>query len=192
MVGVTGADEDCSFPRLAVEMATGNSEVRALRAKVAQLRGQVAERDRVIAAQREENAELRGQLALVLERVAELEARLGKNPRNSDKPPSSEGYEKPAPRSRRRRTNRPSGGQPGHQGQTLSQVAQPDEQLSHSPQACSGCGDSLADAEVASTEARQVFDLPQIRLEVIEHLLEYRRCACGVTTRAKAPAGVAG
>jgi transposase len=43
---------------------------------------------------------------------------------------------------------------------TLRQVQIPDEVLVHEPVACAGCGLSLADAPVVSTEARQVFDLP--------------------------------
>ncbi len=122
--------------------------------------------------------------------IAELRARLGQSPRNSSKPPSSEGYEKPAPKSRRKKTGRPSGGQPGHEGRTLSQVASPDEVLVHEPLVCAGCGESLADAPVVSTEARQVFDLPAIRLRSVEHQLQRRECGCGRTTVAQAPPGV--
>jgi transposase len=132
-----------------------------------------------------------GELNLALsERVSELEARLGQTPRNSHKPPGSEGYEKPAPRSRRERTDREPGGQPGHEGRTLRQVQTPDEVLVHEPAACAGCGGSLCDAPVVSTEARQVFDLPQVALRVVEHRLEHRRCRCGQVTMADVPAGV--
>ena len=41
----------------------------------------------------------RAELADARERIAELEARLRQTPRNSSKPPSSEGLGKPAPRS---------------------------------------------------------------------------------------------
>jgi transposase len=179
---------------------------RALRAELGELRAQLAERDRTIvllrdevaavraddAVLRRENVELSGQLVALLERVAELERRVGQNPRNSHRPPSSEGYEKPAPRSRRERTDRLPGGQPGHEGRTLRQVATPDERVVHAPQACAGCGASLADAPVTSTEARQVFDLPRVTLRVVEHRLEHRRCECGSVTMAAAPAGVGG
>lgn len=144
-----------------------------------------------------ENAQLRllvvelGEANRVLtERVAELERRLGQTPRNSHKPPSSEGYEKPAPKSRRGPSDRGSGGQDGHQGRTLRQVENPDETVVHSPTDCAGCGGSLVDAPVVSTEARQVFDLPEIVLRVVEHRLEHRRCGCGQVTMAAAPAGV--
>jgi hypothetical protein len=51
----------------------------------------------------------------------------------SNRPPSSEGCEKPAPRSRRERTDRGTGGQPGHPGRTLRQVRDPDERVVHPP-----------------------------------------------------------
>jgi len=50
---------------------------------------------------RQELTEARGELAQARERIAELEARLKQSPRNSSKPPSSEGLAKPAPRSLR-------------------------------------------------------------------------------------------
>jgi transposase len=96
-----------------------------------------------------------------------LERRLGQIPRNSNKLPSSEGYDKPAPRSRRERANRTPGGQPGHEGRTLRQIETPDERVVHRPVACAGCGSSLDDTPVISTEVRQVFDLPEIVLRAV-------------------------
>lgn len=172
---------------------------RELRRKpeLAELRAQLAERDRLIVRLSDENAALRaheaaltGRLVALLERVEELERRLGQNPRNSNKPPSSEGYEKPAPRSRRERSDRAPGGQAGHEGTTLRQVGTPHMRVVHTPRACAGCGHPLADAPVVSVEARQVFDLPEVALRVVEHALEHRRCGCGAVTMARAPGGV--
>lgn len=36
-----------------------------------------------------------------------------------------------------------------------------------------------------------MFDLPEIRLQVVEHVVEHRRCGCGQLTAADSPAGVA-
>ena len=50
--------------------------------------------------------------------VNTLKEKLSKNSHNSSKPPSSDGYSKPAPKSLRQKTGKPSGGQRGHKGQT--------------------------------------------------------------------------
>jgi transposase len=56
--------------------------------------------------------------------------------------------------------------------------------VEHVPDRCGGCGADLADAVVVGVEARQVFDLPRLRLAVAEHRVQRRRCACGTTTAA--------
>ena len=60
-------------------------------------------------------------------RVAELENRLNKNSRNSNKPPSSDGLKKPkvSPGIPKKKGKK-SGGQPGHKGKTLEISAQVD------------------------------------------------------------------
>ena len=87
----------------------------------------------LVAALEAENAALKA-------RLAELERRLGLNSSNSGKPPSSDGLTKPArARSLRDRSGKKPGGQKGHKGETLRQVAEPDVVVNHYPSACSGC-----------------------------------------------------
>src|SRR4051812_42155237 len=144
---------------------------------IAQLQARIAEQDMRIA---EQDA-----------RIAELERRLAASSRNSSKPPSSDGPDKPAPKSLRGRSGRTPGGQPGREGRTLRQVAAPDEVVRHEPSACAGCGSTLpADGPPAGIIRRQVFDIPQITVRVVEHRLLCRRCSCGTVTRAAGPAGV--
>lgn len=133
--------------------------------------------------------ETRAELERARERIAELEARLRQNSRNSSKPPSGEGLGKPAPRSLRAKSGRKPGGQDGHKGATLMQVACPDRQIRHEPRACRGCGAGLAGRPVTGVERRQVFDLPPVKVKVTEHQLIERECRCGQRTRAAAPAG---
>jgi transposase len=123
-------------------------------------------------------------------RIGELEARLGKNSRNSSKPPSSDGPAKPAPKSLRGKSGRRPGGQAGHRGQTLCQVADPDRRRRHVPRSCRGCGKGLGRAPEVGLERRQVFDIPAIAVRVTEHQLIKRRCGCGTVTTAQPPAGV--
>jgi transposase len=123
-------------------------------------------------------------------RVTELERRLGRDSSNSSKPPSSDGLGKPARAQRRdagQAQGRRPGKQPGAAGAHLAQVAEPDEVRWHTPGRCGGCGADLADAPVVGVEARQVFDLPPLRLLATEHRAERRRCACGTTTAAAFP-----
>ena len=126
-------------------------------------------------------------------RLAELERRLGLNSSNSSKPPSSDGLKKPARvSSLRESSGKPSGGQPGHKGETLRQVAEPDQIVDHHPPVCSRCGAALRPDMAGGHASRQVFDLPEPRpLIVTEHRAHSCRCAaCGVTTRAAFPEGV--
>jgi len=147
---------------------------------VAQLLVLLAERDTLIVAQSQA-------LAALSVEVAELRARVGKNPRNSSRPPSSEGYDKPAPRSRRRASDRRPGKQDGDTGTTLRQREDPDDVIEHQPGQCGGCGAGLAGAPVVSLERRQVFELPAVAMTVTEHRIEHRRCGCGKVTMAEVP-----
>ena len=126
-------------------------------------------------------------------RIAELERRLGLNSSNSSKPPSSDGLKKPARvRSLRERSGKKSGAQPGHEGETLRQVANADHVIDHHPPVCSRYGEALTPDASGDYAARQVFDLPEPRpLVVTEHRGFSRRCeGCGATTRAAFPEDV--
>jgi transposase len=138
---------------------------------------------------RAELTEARAELAGARERIAELEARLKQTPRNSSKPPSSEGLAKSAPRSLRKKSGRKPGGQDGHKGTTLAQVTRPDREVRHEPGCCGRCGAGLAGRPVTGVERRQVFDLPPVRAEVTGHQLIERECGCGHRTKGMAPAG---
>jgi len=130
-----------------------------------------------------------GRIAELEARLADLEERLGRNPRNSSMPPSAEGFTKPPVpnRAERRAAKRRPGKQPGTEGNHLAQVEDPDEIEVHSPTECSSCGEKLDDADIVGVERRQVFELPPVRPFVTEHRMERRRCACGHETKAAPP-----
>lgn len=151
-----------------------------------------AQKDELLVGLWAENQVLRQQLAVLEARVKELEARSAQNSRNSSKPPSSDGLQKPRPKSRRKRSGRKSGGQSGHKGETLAQVDPPDHIRVHELSECDYCGESLQELEADAVERRQVFELPPVRVEVTEHQAEIKRCpACGETSRSAFPVGVA-
>jgi transposase len=130
---------------------------------------------------------LRAENSGLKERVMELEAQVRANSRNSSKPPSSDGPAKPTPRSLRGKSKRRPGGQPGHPGATLEQVADPDVVIRHEPTSCRGCGSDVSGAEQVDCSRRQVFDIPPISVHVTEHQVITRRCACGTRTTGAAP-----
>ena len=96
--------------------------------------------------------------------MAELRARPAMNSRNSSKPPSSDGYAKPAPESRRVRSGKKQGKHPGDPGRHLAQRSDPDATEVHRPDACQRCGNDLFEAPVTSVITRRVFDLPPMAL----------------------------
>jgi transposase len=156
-----------------------------------QLAALVAAQERIITELQARITEQDARIAEQGARIAELERRLAASSRNSSKPPSSDGLDKPAPKSLRGRSGRKPGGQPGREGRTLRQVAVPDEVVVHEPDACTGCGGPLAaEGAPARIIRRQVFDIPTITVRVVEHQLVARRCACGALTCAAGPAGV--
>jgi len=133
--------------------------------------------------------DLMAQVKVMQERIKQLEGRLALNSKNSSKPPSSDGLNKPAPKSLRSKGKRPSGGQNGHPGNTLCQVENPDKIVVHNvPENCPACHGKLPFAYVAET--RQVFDLPVTKYEVTEHHAMQAVCACGHVHTAQFPADV--
>jgi len=131
--------------------------------------------------------ELRAECQALRERVQTLEEQVSRNSHNSHKPPSSDGLAKPKPKSLRQPSQRPTGGQPGHPGHTLRMVEKPDRTVRHAIERCSDCGRPLDKQEPDRVERRQVFDLPDPKLEVTEHQVEVKTCSCGCVNRAAFP-----
>lgn len=118
------------------------------------------------------------QLTRLEARVKELEAQLSLNSRNSSKPSSSDGPKKPQPRSRRGKSGKRSGGQPGHKGATLKRVDDPDHVVTHGLDHCRGCGTGLSAVRTSGVQTRQVFDLPPMAISVTEHRVPVKDCPC--------------
>lgn len=130
-------------------------------------------------------------ILILAERIQKLEDQLAKNSSNSGKPPSSDGYTQPAPRSLRKRSRQKSGGQAGHRGETLKAVEKPNHLKVYRVKGCAYCGQSLKRLKAIGHEKRQVFDVPPMKIEVTEHRVEIKDCpCCGKETRAQFPSEV--
>jgi len=131
------------------------------------------------------------QVKTLQKRVEELEAQLAKNSRNSSKPPSSDGFNKPKPKSLRKKSGKKPGGQTGHTGQNLSFTDNVDDVIVHAVDDCERCRVSLKDQSTNGIEKRQVLDIPPFELEVTEHQAERKECPdCGHINKASFPDGV--
>lgn len=108
----------------------------------------------------------------LMERVEKLEDIVKKNSGNSSKPPSSDqsSQTRPKQRSLRGKSGKKSGGQKGHRGATLKRVDNPDKTVTHRLNICPVTGRKLTEADVVGTIRCQVFDLPEPKFEVTEHV----------------------
>jgi len=120
-------------------------------------------------------------------RIKELEDQISKNSRNSSKPPSTDEFNKPSPKSLRKKGGGKAGGQKGHEGTNLKMVESPDEKVLYKVKACACCQKSLSSQKADSIERRQVYDLPPLEMIITEHQAEIKRCTCGHVNRADFP-----
>lgn len=136
----------------------------------------------------EENKILRYAIAVLETENADLKARLNSNSQNSSKPPSSDGYKKKPAFPKKIKGKQ--GGQKGHKGHTLQQVDNPDKIIKCNPGNCI-CGYEFTEKQLVLSEKRQIFDLPQPKLEVIEYQVHKATCpVCGKLNKGLAPENV--
>src|SRR5271157_440003 len=123
-------------------------------------------------------------------RIQALEDKIYKDSHYSNKPPSSDGLARRFGKKRQPSGKKP-GGQEGHEGTTLRIVKHPQHVQIHEVKACHGCGKSLQHEKPQRYEARQVFDIPPIVVEVTEHRAQVKLCPhCGELSVAPFPEGV--
>lgn len=108
--------------------------------------------------------------------IEELKAKLNENSQNSNRSSLSDGFNKPKAAFSRQKGKR--GGQLGHRGNTLKWVENPDLTVDCEPNSCL-CGEPQWTGTGEISETRQVFEMPEPRLEVIEYRRVKRICKCG-------------
>ena len=146
-----------------------------------------------------QNAKLERLLKDALERIAELEERLGTSSRNSSTPPSSDSLKQQAERKKKASTitrrssgKRKPGGQPGHMkfSRQLVPAAEVDRHHDCIPERCELCELRLRGRD-PEPQLHQVLSLPPVRSEVDQYALHAVEClGCGHVTRGRLPCGV--
>jgi transposase len=123
-------------------------------------------------------------------RISELEARINKNSSNSSKPPSSDGYKKPKITNSRKKSEKKTGGQPGHMGVTLVKLLTPDKIIEIPTENFCGCGCDLRDVS-SRIKTRQKLDIPKIVMHATEYRVHEKVCPiCGKVHKSEFPSGV--
>ena len=129
----------------------------------------------------------------LLEEVQTLRAKLAafeKDSTTSHKPPSSDGLKKKRGDIKRGASGRKPGGQKGHRGITRRNVpsCEVTETNPHKPQNCEQCGASFTNQYPSvPVEHRQVWEIPEIKPLVSEHVFYQTTCDCGHSTRLPVP-----
>ena len=133
--------------------------------------------------------ETKSKLAKAEARIAELEEQLHKNSHNSSKPPSSDGYEKPAPKSLRKKSGKKAGGQKGHKGHHMA-LDRPDRVERIYPKHCADCPHRENCANLKVHDSCYVVDVT-VKKETVKY--QIMECDCnGFQENAERPAGIKG
>lgn len=167
-------------------------EVRASLPPVAQ--AYIRALEALVSRQDTQISEMHTQLQTLQAQVAELQARLGQTSQNSSRPPSSDPPSAP-PRPQRPSSGRKRGGQLGHQFHERPLL--PENELKntfeHRAETCPECQAALA-ADLPDTGEvvrQQIWDLPDIKPEVVEHRYHEVTCPnCGAQVKAARPPDV--
>ncbi len=143
-------------------------ENQRLREQVAQRDERIQQQDTLLSQQSLLMQQMQEQIAALTQQVKDLQDRLAKNSHNSSLPPSSDRFVR-QPKSLRKKSEKKTGGQEGHQGTTLQFSEVPDEVIEHLVAVCSSCQHDLREVEACVTLRRPVVDIPSPRLIVQEH-----------------------
>ncbi len=138
-------------------------------------------------------------IRVLLAKIAKMEAKVeetrqpvqSKNPKNSSLPPSTR-HPHAKPASRKRKSKKKRGGQPGHSKheRPLIPTEDCDDIEPLRPTECRRCGERLSGSDPQPLR-HPVWELPEIKPQVTEYQRHRLACSCcGETTCAKLPPGV--
>jgi len=120
----------------------------------------------------------------------ELKNRLGLNSQNSSKPPSTDGYNKPQPKSRRTKSGKKAGAQKGHIGKGLKIDLPISKTVVRAIAICT-CGHSLLDVIGKNVAGAKVIDIPPIAPTITEYIVVQKICPiCGKVHTGELPENV--
>jgi len=136
--------------------------------KIDNLTSLVIAQNKQLEIQSEIISELKETIKTLSEENAVLKERLNKNSNNSSKPPSSDGFKKPNPKSLRKSSGKKQGAQEGHEGKGMSITKKPDEIVQHIPSKCIGCLNAGKCVSCGVTDTRYEVDII-IDTKVIAH-----------------------
>lgn len=132
--------------------------------------------------------DLSEKLSLALSQLSKLSIK--KDSSNSSVPPSQDKGSKQRTKSLRKKSNKCTGGQPGHKGSNLKVVAIADRVVELKPSFCQKCGDSFTAEQLVYRSSRQVIDLPLPPVICTEFQQYKATCRCGHEQCGEYPQGV--
>lgn len=142
--------------------------IQTLLDKIDILTAVITEQSQQISIQTETISALTETIKTLSEENAQLKERLNKNSKNSSKPPSSDGFNKPNPKSLRKPSGKKQGAQEGHEGKGFSITQSPDEIIQHIPSKCIGCINAGKCTSCGITDTRYEVDI-RIDTKVTAH-----------------------
>lgn len=158
-----------------IEICRLNRNIQAQTQEIRSLRKGIAERDKII-------EELQNRLSRYEQPP--------KDSNNSSTPPARENMKSEVKRrtkSLRKKSDKPVGGQKGHEGSTREKVENIDEIVEHTSHYCTCCGHDLSAIAPSLEYTTQEIDIPFVQPLIREHRHYARVCTCGHLNRSTAP-----
>jgi transposase len=199
IVRLVTALEDRIEDLMAMQVAAPQRLIRSQAAQIKRLEQTVTNKDAELFEAHQINQQLQARVRELEQSIeadtltAESITVVKRDSHNSSQAPSLDlPWTKPKrTRSLRKRSGLKIGGQIGHQGVTLRQVAAPTRIVIHQANECRHCGTLLTTASANNLHKRQVFEIENGNLSVIEHRIATKICpACRNRSKGQFPIAV--